>query len=115
MAVIKVSDEILKELREMLQAQNESFATLRIVAHECSDGMAFQLFIDPATENDTMETHGDIKFVADNKLIEDYDGFTISAKEMYGETFLQVLADKQPTADCGGTSCSGCSSCSSCG
>ncbi len=117
MALIKIDKEVVEELKTLLEEQKDVSPTVRVAGRMCSDGMGYQLFIDSANENDIVEIHGGIGFAVAKNLAEACGGFTVSARKVQGETYIQVLSDKEAPADCSGnvSGCSSCSSCSSCG
>lgn len=115
MDIVKVPEQIVLEIKEMLKETNDESARIRIIKERLPEGMGFQLTIDEVHEDDTVEEHYGLEFLVADDLIKDFDGFTIIFMKKEGETYLQILPDRQSQGSaCSASSCSSCPSSSGC-
>jgi Fe-S cluster assembly iron-binding protein IscA len=116
MEIVKVSKQVVQELKQLLQETNDESAKIRISIEMDMGGMSFRLYMDEVHEDDTVEDHDGLEFIVANELIKVYDGFTILYMQREGETYLQIQPDRQiKDVACASSSCSTCSSSSTCG
>jgi len=115
MDIVKVPEQVVQELKELLKESNDESAKIRITTEIFPEGMSFRLAIDEVHESDTVEEHYGLEFLVADDLIKDFDGFTIMFMQREGETYLQILPDRQSEESaCSASSCSSCPSSSGC-
>lgn len=116
MEIVNVSEQVIKELKQLLKETNDEYAKIRITSELDMAGMSFRLYLDEVRPDDMTEEHDGLVFIVANSLIKAYDGFSILSMEREGETYLQIQPVRQiKDTACSSGCCSSCSSASACG
>ncbi|MDD4801576.1 MAG: hypothetical protein PHF24_01355 [Syntrophomonas sp.] len=71
--------------------------------------MSYNLVLDEPAKNDKVEEHDGLHFVIDNNLLEMSQGFTISSIQQGGQTYFNIIPEKESASDAGCSSCNSCS------
>lgn len=108
MAAVKMSDVAYNGFKELLKENNIEADILRInLSGNGWSGPVFNIVLDEQKSEDEVTEIGDLKFIVEKELVEDFGGFTILSPEETGREGFSLDPDK-------GTKSGGCSSCSSC-
>lgn len=99
MQVIKASQEVAEEIKEMLNKNDIHAANLRIVARFDEDGgkiaEGFKLFQSEITLNDQIQEFDGFNIIVSNILVRLYGGFTLTCTELNGKSEVEITPDKK--------------------
>jgi Fe-S cluster assembly iron-binding protein IscA len=102
MSIVKASNQVIEEIRKMLDENGSNERQLRIVGSlgfgEIPEG--FKIMPGEVTPKDHVEELNGITFIVANILVKLYKSFDITCKESNGITDLKITAENRQPSTC---------------